>query len=215
MFRVIVSANAEASASAAAFCCSPDQSSKITPLDPRANSVHAVSLTFSAVVVAVTGTTPRSEDRTTTSPAELPRRDDPPGSTPSSCRDIGRRGQHVEPCAADRVVIDGTAAGIGISGVADTDGHEVELLRRAGTPVPATGPGAQGQQVWSSDRRSDASVARAAPDRRHTRSGPARGTSKAHRPPLPTISASIHERSQPGRDRAEARRAPARGRARR
>ena len=73
MLLVMVWANAEASASAAAFCCSASQSSKITPLDPRAKSVHAVSLTVSAVVVAVMGTMPRSEVRTATLAGGAPR----------------------------------------------------------------------------------------------------------------------------------------------
>ena len=159
----MASANADASASAAAFCCSVDQSSKITPLAPRANSVHAVSLTVSAAVVAVTGTMPRSEDRTD----EARRRGSEAAGRSTRVNAVVCRvasagaADDVEPRAANGVEIDGPAAGVGIRGVADADGHEVELLRRRlRDRRPARAPGAQGRQVSSSHRRPDAAIAR-------------------------------------------------------
>ena len=162
MLRVIVSANADASASAAAFCCSPDQSSKITPLDPRANSVHAALLHVLRGGRRGDGdddrglrTGPRG------SPAVLRRRDAPPGSTPSSAASRRpARPTTLNRARRDRVVIDGTPAGIGIRGVADADGHEVELLRRRlGDRCQPERQTAQRRQVWSSHRRSYAAIA--------------------------------------------------------
>ena len=45
-------------------------------------------------------------------------------------RGIARSGNHVEPCAADGVVVDAAPGGVGIGSVTDAGRHEVQLLRR-------------------------------------------------------------------------------------